>query len=149
MTPSNDDEREYVDADHPYMKDHDLSEFTWSFDGAGATKFAGELISQVIHHTLECGPDHAINDWSVQAGLVLDDVAEGTMLPVLMLNDGEGNIPVAVLLHDQGKDTPLPLAHTIGMLVTEDGISPALPSRGRDRFGDVDEQGNPTTQEGE
>ena len=142
MTDSN--EQEFVDKNHPYMTDHDLSSFTWEFDGQAATRFAGDLISQVIAHTLECGPEHAIQDFSVQAGLTLDDVPKDTQLPVLMLNDGEGNVPVAVLLIDKDR---LPLAHTLGTLVTEDGVHPALPSRMMEAFDEPDIEDPGVTQE--
>lgn len=129
MTDSN--EQEFVDENHPYMTDHDLTSFTWDFDGKEATKFAGDLISQVIHHTMECGPEHAVSDWSIQAGITLADIPKNTQLPTLMLNDGVGNVPVAVLLIDPDL---LPLAHTLGTLMTEEGTYPALPSRGMDKF---------------
>jgi hypothetical protein len=133
-------EDDFVDVNHPYYTDNDLdANFSWDFDKEFAVGFASELVSNIISHTLQCadenGPEHVLADYAVQAGLVLADIPEGTQVPVLMLDDGNGLSPIAVLLTEPEETARIPLAHTLGTLITEDGIYPALPSKPRKDFG--------------
>ncbi len=131
------DEREQVDVNHPYMTDHDEKDFVWGFDGEKALEWAGAIVGSIIDHALHGGPQHAIDLMAVQSGIMVSDHPEGTQFPVLMMHhaseDGsEGYTPVAILL--VSNDRVLDIAHTMGSLVDEDGVHPALPSRMSDDF---------------
>ena len=147
MTSPSEEDREWVDQDHPYMTEHDVSEFSWEFNGEQAVKYAAELLSMIALHAVECDPVHAISQFSIQAGLTLEDIPANTQYPVLMMDggDGIGNTPIAILLIEKDR---LPLAHTLGTLITASGVYPALPSRMRDEFdsppGSVNDPDDPT-----
>ncbi len=128
---------EFVDINHPYVTDHDEKDFIWGFDAEKALDWAAAVMSSVIDHTMHGGPQHAIDQMAVQSGMLLSDAKEGLQFPVLMMHhkseDGsEGYTPVAILL--VGNDRIFDVAHTMGSLVDEDGVHPALPSRGADAF---------------
>ncbi len=129
------DDTEYVDKNHPYMTEYDIENFSWGFDNESAMEKAAAMVGQIIEHTLSCGPDHAVADWAVQAGITTEDIPKGTQFPVLMyMDDSEdqrGGHPVCVMLLQDGS---FPLMHTLGTLVTDDGVLPALPSQGKQLF---------------
>lgn len=127
---------EFVDKNHPYMTEHNMDNFSWGFDREKAMERAAAMVGAIIEHTLSCGAEHAIADWAVQAGITTKEIPKGTQFPVLMFMDRDeegsrGGSPVCVMLL---QDDSLPLMHTLGSLVTEDGVLPALPSQGKELF---------------
>ena len=127
---------EFVDVNHPYMTDHDEKDFVWGFDGEKALLWASAIISSALEHADHGGMQHAIDLFAVQGGILLSDLPKDTQVPVLMMMHGEegkvGYTPVAILL--VGNDKIIDLAHTLGSLVDDDGVHPALPSKGTDEF---------------
>ncbi len=133
------DEREVVDINHHYMKDHKEEDFVWGFNAEKALKWAGAVTGSIIDHALHGGPEHAVDQMAIQAGMLLTDAKEGLQFPVLMMHheseDGtSGYTPVAIML--VGDDKVFDIAHTLGSLVDDDGVHPALPSRMADAFYD-------------
>ncbi len=142
------DERELVDVNHPYMTEHDEKDFVWAFDSDKAIMWAGAVIGSIIEHTMHGGPEHATEQVALQAGMLVSDAREGTQFPVLMLhnkdeNGSEGYVPVAILL--VGNDKVLDIAHTLGSLVDDEGVHPALPSRNQQAFYSPPEPEKPPT----
>lgn len=127
---------EYVDVNHPYMTDHKENEFVWGFDGEKAVEWALAIIGTIVDHAEHGGPQHAFDLMAIQAGITVADLPKDTQVPVLMMKDGssdqEGFVPVAILL--VAGDRAIDIAHTLGTLVDENGVHPALPSRGAEQF---------------
>jgi hypothetical protein len=128
---------ELVDMNHPYMTEHDEREFVWGFDSEKALEWTGAVVGSIIDHADHGGPQHAIDQMAIQSGILVSDALIGTQFPVLMMHheseDGSsGYTPVAIML--VSGDKQLDIAHTLGSLVDEDGVHPALPSRMADDF---------------
>ncbi len=128
---------ERVDVNHPYMTDHKEEDFVWAFDNEKALMWAGAVVGSIIDHTMHGGPEHTIEQMAIQAGMLVSAAPIGTQFPVLMMHNkdddgGEGYVPVAILL--VGNDKVLDIAHTLGSLVDDEGVHPALPSRNQDAF---------------
>lgn len=127
---------EFVDINHPYITEHSEKEFVWGFDDEKAMQWAAAVIGQITAHAIHGGPEHAFDLLAVQAGILLEDVPKDTQLPVLMMAHGDEKnkdyTPVAVLL--PATDRVLNIAHTMGNLIDDDGVHPALPSAMNDDF---------------
>lgn len=142
---------EFVDINHTYITDHDERDFEWGFDGDKAMKWAAQVVAQIVGHAVHGGPEHAFELLAVQAGILLADLPKDTQLPVLMMAHGDENdsgyVPIAVMLVPD--DKIIPLAHTMGNLIDDEGVHPALPSRMEEAFNnppvEVDDSIDPIT----
>lgn len=133
---------EIVDVNHPYMTEHEEKDFVWAFSSEKALEWTGAVVGSIIDHAEHGGPQHAIDQMAIQSGYLMTAAPVGTQFPVLMMHheseDGtSGYTPVAIML--VGNDKKLDIAHTLGSLVDEDGVHPALPSRNADDFQDPPE----------
>ena len=136
-TLMSDPNTEFVDINHPYVTDHKEGDFVWGFDSAKALDWGAVIIGTIIAHAEHGGPQHAVDQMAIQSGITLEALPKGTQLPVLMMmherEDGDqGFTPIAILLVPN--DRIVDIAHTMGSLVDDSGVHPALPSRMSDEF---------------
>ena len=136
-TLMSDPDTEFVDVNHPYITDHKEGDFVWGFDGDKALDWGAAILGTIVAHAEHGGPQHAFDQMAIQSGITLEDLPKNTQVPVLMMmhdneDGGKGFTPIAILLVPN--DRIIDIAHTMGSVIDDDGIHPALPSRMSDEF---------------